>query len=42
MFHACVQKFDVTDTAQIFLGTKRSLRFFAVAANVISVTNVWG
>ena len=25
MLHACVRKFDVTDTAQIFLGTKRTL-----------------
>ena len=24
MLHACVRKFDVTDTAQTFLGTKRS------------------
>ena len=26
MLHACVQKFDVTGNAQIFLETKRSLR----------------
>ena len=28
MLNACVQKFDVTDTVQFFLGTKRSLRVF--------------
>ena len=26
MLHVCVQKFDVTGTVQIFLGTKRSLK----------------
>ena len=31
MLHTCVRKFDVTGTAQTFLGTKRSLSAISVS-----------
>ena len=38
MLHACVQKFDVTDTVENFLGTKRGLNLCMEKISIV----YWG
>ena len=41
MFHACVRKFDVTDTAQTFLGTKRPRDVYHIHCDRLAVAGGW-
>ena len=41
MLYACVRKFDVTDTAQTFLGTKRPRDVYYIRYVRLAVASGW-
>ena len=41
MFHACVQKFDMTGAIEKFLGTKKGPEFFFTLGSRLSTWPTW-